>query len=1076
MLTMADNVPTTDPTAKRPLHPFFAQNRPHAHATDKPSVNNASPSSASLIAPPDTTAASDRSEDDVAEKPARGHSRRRKAEHELAGDESQKKGRPKKRTRHSTGEGIAAHFVKLGKSSESTADRSNNSNGVEQSVHAAATHKEELLPDTSNGESHDDHKRESLGNGTDVDPSSGDRRRNIDHASEPAPAPQTPDANVVKPRKLLHFDPKTGTIGSPPKPKASAVAGSETGGAKRTVPKQSKKPASKIARISYGSDMQSRTRIGELINAIISGQKPKPTNGDGGQCPSSSSPKDQPQGASHPTAVKASKTTHPFFSGLSKKTESNPQDHKLKKPNSSPVGSRMKQYSSTPCSPRKPRAVPAPRVPMPQFGVRNSGLRYPGARLPAWPWKDMVHVRGDEDERVGGDSRPLPLPPRKSKGNIVKILPGESVIDIATQSMGIQAIAEAVRNIDTDKIIPPPPELRPPQKHFESGSKLQSRILPQLKTFKPSSVPVKKSARSNGPAAGNGRDIQAPPQLARLFESVATSLSAFDMSQCETANWVQKYAPVNAAEVLQPGREAFLLRDWLQALMVQSVDTGLPDGGKTKAGSKGKGAGAGKKKRKKRLDGFIVSSDDEDYDLNELSDEGDDWAPSGSRGILRKTVVRSGDLSKGRDGHKTANTLVISGPHGCGKTAVVYAIAKELDFEVFEISPSSRRSGKDVLEKIGDMTKNHHVHQHQSAGKPDDHESAAEDEVAKDIKSGKQSTMKAFFRPKATGAKPKQSAKSAGPSPQNEAKKEPAKNQRQSLILLEEVDILYEEDKQFWTTVIGLIAQSKRPFIMTCNDETLVPLHTLRLHGIFRLSTPPRDLAVDRLILMAANEGHALTRESVEQLLDSRNGDLRAATMDLQYWCQIGVGDRRGGFDWFYPRWPKGVDLDENKEVVRVISQGTYQPGMNLLGRDSIVDPKLPARLVEEEILHQAWESWNFDMGHWQDSIGLEPWADEVTSSIDGRAERLRLLEAYSDFAETMSAADTYSCKSFAVFKEVSCLSSSAREYSPALIAVSTTSRKQSTAPSRSRPQEYGMTSSLGSHTSIPPLSSSSTR
>ncbi|KAL2258294.1 hypothetical protein VTK26DRAFT_8438 [Humicola hyalothermophila] len=510
--------------------------------------------------------------------------------------------------------------------------------------------------------------------------------------------------------------------------------------------------------------------------------------------------------------------------------------------------------------------------------------------------------------------------------------------------------------------------------------------------------------------------LRPPPELARLFSSVVSSLSAFDMSQCETANWVQKYAPTNAAEILQPDREAFLLRDWLQALMVQSVDTGLPEAGGTKTGGKSKATGAVKKRRKK-LDGFIVSSDDEDYDLQELLEEDDNWAPSGNRGILRKTVVKPS--SKGRDGDKAANALVISGPHGCGKTAAVYAVAKELGFEVFEINPSSRRAGKDVLEKIGDMTRNHHVQQHQSSGRAGDQDT--EDEVAKDIKSGKQPTMGSFFKPKSSTAKHKRPESSSAQNPQKEViKKEPPKTQRQSLILLEEADILYEEDKQFWTTVVGLIAQSKRPFIMTCNDETLVPLQTLfpRLHGIFRLGPPPRDLAVDRLLLIAANEGHALTRQAVEQLYDSRNQDLRAATMDLQYWCQIGVGDRRGGFDWFYLRWPKGIDLDENKEVVRVVSEGTYQPGMNLLGRDNIIDPRLTPRFVEEEILGQAWESWGFDLGHWQDSVGLKTWSEDITSAVTTRLNRLDVLEAYDGLAEAMSVADICSQKSFASFME----------------------------------------------------------
>jgi hypothetical protein len=174
------------------------------------------------------------------------------------------------------------------------------------------------------------------------------------------------------------------------------------------------------------------------------------------------------------------------------------------------------------------------------------------------------------------------------------------------------------------------------------------------------------------------------------------------------------------------------------------------------------------------------------------------------------------------------------------------------------------------------------------------------------------------------------------------------------------------------------------------------------------------------LILIAANEGHALTRQSVEQLYDSRNRDLRAATMDLQYWCQIGVGDRRGGFNWFLNRWPKGVDLDENKEVVRVVSEDTYQPGMNLLGRDSIIDGKTSPRLVEEEVLHQAWESWGLDLGHWQDTVGLASWAEGLEPVTTAREARLAALEAYDSLAEAMSAADVCSLKAFAAFKEVS--------------------------------------------------------
>lgn len=780
----------------------------------------------------------------------------------------------------------------------------------------------------------------------------------------------------ILPKKVLRFNPATGTLGSPPKPKEPKPTAQQdntekTVEEKKTPTPRGKRRSVRIVKVSYGTDDESRKQIGTKIDEILSGAvspTPKPKK--------RTSPKEEKRLSHASTKAKSEpsqKETHPFFSGKPQKVAPTPGSKNnagattVTKPPPSPGRPRM--FTSTPCSPKKQRAA-GPSKPLPQFGVKSLGLKTPGARAPAWPWKGMLHVRGDDaafsrPDRVSSSG---PLPARKSKGNTTHIPPDEMVLGNFAAGLSIPQIIDDIKNIDTESFLPPPRELRLPQKHFESGLKLQKRILPELKNAKHDA-------------------------LAGLRASLATSLSAFDKYQCESMSWAQKYAPKAAVEVLQHGREVLLLREWLEALKVQAVDTGDLKPKPTKSGPP-------KKKRKtNKHDDFIVDSDEEANEMDEVSDpDEEDWSPDRRGG--KRTVIRAGD-AKGAS--RLTNTVVISGPHGCGKTAAVYAIAKELNFEVFEINPGSRRSGKDVLDKIGDMTRNHLV-QHQQI-EASGGSTINEEEVAEDIKSGKQATMASFFKPKQA---PKQPPKVKKPAPKVEAekpdaKKLPPKNQKQSLILLDEIDVLYEEDKNFWSTVIGLIAQSKRPFILTCNDEKLVPFQTLSLHGIFRFSEPPTDLAVDRLLMIAACEGHALRRSAVSALYEARQQDLRACLTELNYWCQIAVGDRRSGVDWYYPRYPQGCDLDEEGNVIRVVSQDTYLEGMGWLAHDILAEMGDSA-LVEEELLQEAWNNWQMDTGNWQDTLDMPSWASQLEATT--RGERLAALERYDDFADAMSLAD----------------------------------------------------------------------
>ncbi|KAM0280219.1 hypothetical protein ACHAQH_004177 [Verticillium albo-atrum] len=804
------------------------------------------------------------------------------------------------------------------------------------------------------------------------------------------PEQSQPLQDDAKPKKVLKFNPKTGTIGSPPKPKSTITGG-------RTKPSKGKQ-ASYIVIISYGKDSESRQRIGKQIEDIL--KLPATVTLD-----TKTPPKKAKGRPSKANLEKAKQTKIDQQTGQPAKTTS----PSTKPP--APPPPRQVIFSSTPCSPKKSRTT-IKRANLPQFGVKSIGLRVPGAAHPAWPSKGMAHITGLPKDCWSQSTVDPPhgISSRKAKGRVTNIPHQESVLSQLCAALNIKSIKESL-NSQTEDFDVPPPELRLPEKHFESGPKLQARIRPELRTHLPSRSSLSDDSDDEIVTATR----QAPhAAVARLYKSLSTSLSAFDKSECEDLAWVHKYAPATADEVLQGGRDAIWLRDWLEMLKVQSVDTGITADQKSLAVKPGP---APKKKRKRgKLEGFVVSSDeDADYDPDEITDPEDDCSPLAPKQTTMQNISKDG-----KDMPRLANAALLSGPHGSGKTATVYAIAKELGFEVFEINSSSRRSGKDVLDKVGDMTRNHLVQRHQ-----DGKQGEVEDQTAKDVKSGKQGTVMSFFKPKPvkmcnptlTAISPVPAPATAPtPAPTADQKQETEKSkntqpkaQKQSLILIEEADVLYEEDKQFWTTITTLIAQSKRPFIMTCNDESLIPTQTLNLHGIFRLSPPPTELALDVMLLIAANEGHALRRPAVQALLESRAGDIRASLTELNYWCQLGVGDRRGGFEWFYPRWPRGCDKDDNGDVVRVISQGTFLEGMGFTGADSLG----PLQGDEDELLLQSWDGLGMDLSNWHETRDQTAWTESLASET--RSDRIAALDVYGRFADVMSAADLCSSGRFGV-------------------------------------------------------------
>jgi len=190
-------------------------------------------------------------------------------------------------------------------------------------------------------------------------------------------------------------------------------------------------------------------------------------------------------------------------------------------------------------------------------------------------------------------------------------------------------------------------------------------------------------------------------------------------------------------------------------------------------------------------------------------------------------------------------------------------------------------------------------------------------------------------------------------------------------------------------------------------------LLALSLHAIIRFSPAPTELAVDYMLSVAANEGHIVTRKAVKALYECRQLDLRASLMELNFWCQFAIGDRRGGLEWFYLRWPQGCDVDEHGNTIRVVCDGAYEPGMGWICQD-FLESSLPYLDIEEETLHEAWDGWHLDAGDWQKNLDLTTWATKVQGLSNGKRDDQAALQIYDDFTEAMSAADLCSGRTFA--------------------------------------------------------------
>ncbi|KAF2719752.1 hypothetical protein K431DRAFT_321494 [Polychaeton citri CBS 116435] len=550
-------------------------------------------------------------------------------------------------------------------------------------------------------------------------------------------------------------------------------------------------------------------------------------------------------------------------------------------------------------------------------------VKHPGAKEAAWPQRDNAHVRGFTIPAPGSS----PSNPKATGKKVSRLppCPHDSIITKYSDML----VPELDLILRADGFTEPHPSLQLPEKLLVCRPEIARRIQSQLV----------------GPAEADSPELA----LQQLSYSTASSQAitrhfsalAQENSPChasESLPWTQRYAPQTSAEILQPRIKTKLIVDWLRSLTVNATGV-TSDKMELNANKRDKFTQRKRSKRKPDdLEGFLV--DDEDDSPTGLTD---------------------GSCVQSADSKKVLNAVLLIGPHGS---------ANELQFK--------RRSGKDIMDKIGNMTENHLDN------------SRWDEAFQKDLETGRQGDLGNFFKHQQQSLEPsrvKKRVKARKLEAVQTAIRRSQKEQKQSLILLEEVDILFREDKEFWSTIIKLIATSKRPCIMTCTDSRLVPLEVLQLHAILRFTPPPPDNAVDLMLLIAAREGHVLRHEAAASIYQSKNHDLRASITEMDFWCQMGIGDPKSGLGWIYQRWPPGHDLDEHGRQLWIASVNTFRAGPGL---------SPDTRLGCDDVALWAWSAFNIEP---QDAFG---WGNFSPTSV-------KSLKDFEKLSTSISAMDVYS-------------------------------------------------------------------
>ncbi|OCT63196.1 ATPase family AAA domain-containing protein 5 isoform X2 [Xenopus laevis] len=365
--------------------------------------------------------------------------------------------------------------------------------------------------------------------------------------------------------------------------------------------------------------------------------------------------------------------------------------------------------------------------------------------------------------------------------------------------------------------------------------------------------------------------------------------SASKDTECDDVLWTEKYQPQNTSEMIGNSAAIQQLHSWLKDWKVRA-----------------------EKEEKSQMQKTEKEKSDT-WDQNDFM-----------------------TMDSDSEEESLCNTVLITGPPGIGKTAAVYACAQELGFKVFEVNASCQRSGRQILTQLKEATQSHQVDQQGvNTHKPCFFSSFSSTKSPRKLNSPKNvvssprkppasprgtglrkglapKSLANFFKPpaiKRNEEKPSATEASKGlgkgvflrevetkpnKSLYATAQKETGSEEKHrktatSLILFEEVDVIFDDDVGFLSAIKTFMSTTKRPVILTTSDPTF----GLMFDGFFEnihFKTPSLVNVATYLQVLCLAENLRTETKDFLTFLSANKCDIRQSLLHLQFWASSGGG------------------------------------------------------------------------------------------------------------------------------------------------------------------------------------------